>query len=237
MKVYWWEYAILIIAILYVVLMFCMYFNAPSIENYITDSKEIEWTSYENFLEKADNGDLILLSGDSKGERTCRWAVGCVFSHVGIIFREKEDSVDKLYIWEADIGQKSKAGPRIIRLEDKLERYKGFRVAGWTPLKGSRPSTKDILNLVPKYVHKKLDNWMLIWLLPNWSIFNGMKKDRKTVFCGELIADSLQDLGILDRTRPAANYSPRDFHIDSNNSKPKELFPKYEYTKTIFINF
>jgi hypothetical protein len=243
MKVYWWEYLLLIIAVIYIYVLYDMYFNAPNIEKYIKGNQDISWTSYKEFLEKADNGDLILLSGDSKGERTCRWAANCVFSHVGMVFREKDVKTgeSKLYIWEADVGQRSKPGPRIMVLDDKLSRYKGFKIMGWTPLmKGKRPSKESILKLVPKYHHKKIDNWMLVWLLPNYSIFNNTKKDRKTVFCGELVADSLQDLGILDRSIPAANYSPKDFHIlpfKESDQKPKGLSKDFIYSQTIFIEF
>jgi hypothetical protein len=30
------------------------------------------------------------------------------------------------YIWEADLGQKTKDGPRVIKLKDKLKLYRGY---------------------------------------------------------------------------------------------------------------
>ncbi len=191
------------------------------------EKSDISSLSLDRFLDKVGNGDLLLLSGSTKGEKSCKWATGSVFSHVGFLFREvNPDGNNIVYIWEADVGQGSRNGPRVMALEDKLARYHGHKVLGWRQLSGPRPSLKEILKLVPKYSKKTLDTEMWSWVL------NGFVKDDKKVFCSELTAMTLQDLKILDSKELPCGYSPQNFH-----EKLRGLKSQYNYSKTIFIRF
>src|SRR5690606_7754369 len=115
------------------------------------------------------NGDIILLSGDTPGEKTCRWCTGTIFSHVGFLFREKHPVTgeDIPYVLDCDLGQKTKSGVRVLPLRDKLHRYKGFRSGAVKKLivkkDSSRPSIEDIVRVIAKYTPIEFDNNVLSW--------------------------------------------------------------------------
>lgn len=221
----WWEWTILALAVIIGVLLLLMYFRAPTIDS--LQNKEL--CEYSKFLKKANNGDLVLFSGDTRGERTCRWASGSPFSHVGIVFREFLDGKNILYIWEADVGQGSRKGPRIMKLEDKIAKYKGFKILGWTALKEElRPSREAILALVPDYRRYTLDNLMLVWVLSKLGLSKLLSRRRDSVFCSELVALSLQRLKILEGSLDPQRYSPGDFYLQKDSGN---------YLKTVFVKF
>lgn len=230
----WWEWLILVITCIFIIGLGWVYYGSPDIEKYLTKTPGLKHTSLENFLNEADNGDLILLAGTTRGERSCRWATGSIFSHVGFLFRETNPTAKKdvVYIWEADVGQGSKDGPRVMALKDKLDRYHGFKILGWKKLLGPRPSLGRILEVVPKYSDKTLDTQMWPWVLSNSSALSNWSKDTQKVFCSELVAATLQDLKILDTKVSPYGYSPQDFHENLQG-----LLPPYYYQETIFVRF
>jgi len=226
---------VLVLTTSIVFLLLLIYFTAPKIESL----RNIRWVSYSEFIKNVDNGDLVLFSGDSRGERTCRWFSGSPFSHIGLILREpaslsREDIQESIvYIWEVDIGQGSRRGPRIMKLEDKIREYKGFKVLGWTSLQeGPRPSREAILKLIPKYIDHELDNLMWMWVIARLGV--AIEK-RDKVFCSELVALSLQDLGILKKSTVATRFSPGDFYLSGKS--PPGVLPPYVYSKTVLVKF
>ena len=192
--------------------------NSPDLDNYISKHREqINWVSINDILDNAGNGDLIFLSGNTKGEKTCKWCTNTMYSHVGFLFRENHPDTgeDLLYIWDSDLGQKTKEGPRVMLLKDKLKKYKGSKYISWKKFKGERPDTEDILKIVNKYGKLKFDDKILSWWVSNDNTVSNflykLIKNNNEVFCSELIAMTLQDLNILDRTKKSAWYSPGDF--------------------------
>jgi hypothetical protein len=217
-EIWLWTIFLLIVGI--VMMYIYIQHSAPNLEkrwNIIPSNKK---TTLSKFLEQADNGDIILMSGDTRGERTCRWCAGTVFSHVGFLFREihPETKEDILYIWDCDIGQKSKDGVRIMPLKEKLDRYKGFKICGWRRFVGERPDTKKIVDLIGNYLNLDFDSKIVTWWVsrktPDGGGLYRLFKDQTKVFCSELLAMTLQDLNILHPTRIAASYSPADFEKD-----------------------
>src|SRR5271156_1768825 len=138
-------------------------------------------------LSTLDNGDIFFLTGSTVNERVIRSFLECPFSHVGLLFREN----GVLYAWEADIGQRYRKGPRVMKFNDKLQRYKGESLVGIRRLEGKRPSTENILKSISKHRHKRLDDMMLAYLF--CPLFN--RRDK--VFCAELVAKTLQECFVL----------------------------------------
>lgn len=168
-------------------------------------------------MDNANNGDLLFFCGDTRGERVCRWCTSSMFSHVAILFREihPETQENVVYVWEADVGHKSKRGPRVMRLEDKLKYYHGSKYTFWRALSVNdveRPTTESILNVVEKYKHLEFDDSMMSYYFSNTVLFNPMK-NRTTVFCSELVAMTLQDLGVLNTVHRPVYYSPGTFSL------------------------
>lgn len=72
-------------------------------------------------LEKAKEGDVILFAGKTFGEKMIMWWFGGDTSHVALVLGKDEDRL----LYEADIGQGENSGVRLIKLDKKLERWRG----------------------------------------------------------------------------------------------------------------
>jgi len=212
---------------------------APNLKQYVERFyDDLNWVPIEEIFQKADNGDLIFLSGDTRGERTCRFCTDSIFSHIAFLFKEihPETGENILYVWESDLGQRSKDGPRILPFKEKMKRYHGYPYLMWRRLEGERPTTRSIMETVHKYAHYDFDHQIFSW----WSSEGLLSplyyfvKDDKKVFCSELVALTLQDLNIVDRGKKAAWYSPKSFSdeniigLHKNYRYGERCFSKWE---------
>jgi hypothetical protein len=217
----WWEITILLFGLIGLIWFLSCRYLAPSLENVVS----FDISTKEYVMSKIQNGDLLFFAGTSQGERTIRFFHNSYFSHVCMVFRD-ERGLDKpspensIFVWEADLGQKYKDGPRIMRLSEKLNRWKGFKIGMWMRyiprdvFGMDRPKTEDILNIAQEYLNldKEMDMLMASWFFSRWpesSIFKFLKGNK--VFCSELVVDTLQKLGIVDKIRHASWYSPESF--------------------------
>jgi len=234
-----YEWIILIVLIVSCILYLVIQTRAPNLENYIKNNSSVLRCSYltvdlnrkqpgfsdVSFLEEVGNGDLIFFCGDTPGERTCRWCTGTMFSHVGMLFKERhpESGKELIYVWESDLGQKTKDGPRVIKLVDKLEKYHGQLHFMWRKLKKNNPPTDNIMKVVQKYKNYEFDNKMLSWWVsyPILGFLHDFVKDEKKIFCSELIALTMQSEHInmlsveKDQSYLASSYSPKEFTLAS----------------------
>ena len=176
--------------------------------------------SREELLDKASTGDLILLSGTTYGEKLIKRLSGSCYSHVGLVL--KQDG--KVWLWEADLGQRHKDGPRLILLSEKLDRWTGSKVGGWIPLSPgtTRPSPEKVLEIIYPHTTKEMDRKMTKWLAashPDSWLYSSMSEPNK-VYCSELVAMTLMELGLLDTSHSPAWYSPQTF---ANRGDPKSF--------------
>ena len=212
------EWSIFIISLLLLSMYVYMLKSAPNIEKYVNKYKhELNWIRYEDLVEIVSNGDFILLSGNTRGEKMCRFIPDSIFSHVGILFKEydKKTKTEEIYILDSDLGQGYKEGVRVSHLKTKLERYKGFRIGAIKKLNGkNRPDTLDILKLFEKYKNHDFDHVILTWFTANYPNIHKYFKNENRVFCGEFIALILQDLNILKRNKLPSWYVPGDFYTN-----------------------
>jgi hypothetical protein len=167
-------------------------------------------SSISELLEQVDNGDLLFFSGETYGEKAIRWYSNSYFSHVAIVLRDMENGKSVPFLWEADIGQRYREGPRVMRLQEKLERWKGSPFIAWRKLIGKRPSTQSILEVVDKFEHYQMDNSMTSWFWADHPFISDYLKEDKTVFCSELVVLTLQELGLMNNDKKAYSYSPED---------------------------
>lgn len=229
------EWIILIILIIIAIVYLISQIFSPNLKNYINKYNHIlSWVDLDSFLSNANNGDLIFLCGNTRGEKSCRWWSNSIYSHVGMLFREihSETNEDILYIWESDLGQGSKDGPRLLKLTDKLKRYHGYPYLMWKQLicsNENKPSTENIMKVVHKFKEYEFDNYMLSWIS---SIF----KRKNYMFCSELIAETLTDenIKILNKEKYSYEYSPESF---ASSRIALNLNHGYVYSNGNFINF
>nr|QBK85701.1 MAG: permuted papain-like amidase [Marseillevirus LCMAC101] len=235
------EWLIFIIALLLILFYFYILASAPKIEAYVKkNEKYLNWLNYEDILNEVENGDLILLAGDTHGEKLCRWFPGSIFSHMGLLIREKqkETGEDRVYIWDCDLGQGYKEGVRMSLLDNKIRRYKGFRIGALKKLKVSpgqqRPNSQDIVELYQKYKDLDFDHVIATWFLADYPKLYKLAKNPEKVFCGEMVAEALQELGIMKKDRVPAWYVPGDFYRPADRL---HLEDGYEYGTTYFFRF
>ncbi len=214
-----WLVLIFVLCLLFLSWFAIIFFTAPNIETYISKNN-VSLTQLDDLVNTADNGDLIFLAGDTFSERSIRRYHGSFYSHCCIIFRDKDESVEGKgeivpYVFESDMGQGYRDGPRVMRLTDKLSRWKGLKYGLWkrySPLK-DRPSSEDIRRVAQNFLKYNFDKSMVSWIFsgyPESALFLYFKPP-KTLFCSELVALALQNLGIIEKDHSPTWYTPENF--------------------------
>lgn len=217
MKVLIHEKILLVLGCIAIVYYIIVQWNYPSLQKYI-DTHTPKIHTVDDILPTIENGDIILFSGDTRGEKTCKYFTNTFFSHIGFLFREKhpETGENVIYVWESDLGQNTKDGVRILPLKNKLQLYGGCKIAAIKKLLVyplvERPSTQKIVGLIGDYIDLEFDHKILSWWTANFPVLYRLIKDDTTIFCSELIAAIYQKLGILRKDKVSAWYSPGDFH-------------------------
>lgn len=177
-------------------------------------------------LEKCQTGDILLFQGHSSESRLIEFVTGSKFSHVGMVLRDP--SKPRPMIWQA--------GPDPVISDDpdpetgtvhggaqcgwldealKLMDSQSYRdTPFWRPLTGVTRDAgwvKAILGCIARVEGTPFP--------PIWEMFEeGFEGDLKiatptsTLFCAQLVALSLQEIGILPPDDPPANwYDPKRF--------------------------
>jgi len=178
----------------------------------------------DDILSQVDNGDLVFLSGRTFAEKAIKLWTGSYVSHVGLIVREVDNETGESipYIFEADYGGGHKDGIRLMKLKDKLDRYKGDKIGGWRRWKGRRPTIEQMLSIVGKYTSQNytMDPSMLCWIFSNrpegmmYRMFR--KPGDKTIFCSELVIMCLRELKMIQSDEKIPTwYSPNTLAVES----------------------
>jgi len=194
--------------------------------------------SHQTIFKNINNGDLIFLSGDTSGERLCRWFSNCMFSHIGLLFVENNE----IFVLDSDLGQKMKEGVRVQKLNDKLVKYKGIRIGAikrinfFTENHSNRINTKEkiptskFINLIEKNKNVGFDNKMLTWFFGDIPVLRDIFRNKNQVFCSEFAAKCLMELEIIKKDEPT-KYGPGDFY------RKFDVISKYDYSKPEFFSF
>jgi len=199
----------------------------PKLSTYIFKKDKLTWMNRSD-VNTVDNCDLIFFSGTTLGENMFKWFGDCIFSHVGIISKEN----GKVYIIECDMGQQSKNGVRVILLEDKLNRYKGERIACIKKLYGEKIPIEN-MNIINDYLNTTFHINVIRWLFADYYI---SPKNEKSMFCSEFVSVILQRLKIIKNYNEKGKmpywYSPGDYF------KNKVIMhDNYFYGENIFFRF
>jgi hypothetical protein len=185
--------------------------------------------SKEDILDTVENGDLIFLSGKTYAENMCKWLGDCIFSHIGILFRENSN----LYILDCDIGQSYRDGVRVSLLDDKLLRFKGDRIACIKRLIGEKPLQHCVSKIVNESLNIDFSNNVFRWVFPNY-----VKYPTKKMFCSEFVSYFLQKLNILKSKHEGGEnpcwYTPGDYF---KNKIQNHFKRDYFFGQNIFFSF
>lgn len=145
------------------------------------------------------NGDLLFFRGLSWSEKTIQTYTLCRYNHVAMVVIDQGSR----YLWEADVGEAYRQGPRLVPLETKLAKWGGTKEVAIRRI-DKEVDKRQILDFARGRLDTAFDRSMLRWLFAWWP------RKEECYFCSELIAETLITLGILDPRRRASSYSPRD---------------------------
>ena len=171
------------------------------------------------------SGDLLLFSGKSLFSHSIRTFTNSRWSHCGMVINDKHKSPE---IW--DVSKKTYGGEvALYNAEDRIALYdgdiayrplqqangaRGFSskdAAAFQPIKDNllgRPYETNKLELMKAAFDPKIFGYELAKNHP----------DLSSIFCGELLAETYQRLGLLQADLPANEYVPADFdknHVTS----------------------
>lgn len=156
-------------------------------------------------------GDLLFFRGLSWIEKTIQAYTRCRYNHVSMVVEE----LGRYFLWEADVGEGYRKGPRMIPLELKLQRWRGTSEIAYRPIK-KELVLDSLLKVANRKVSGEFDKSMMKWLTDWWP------REGEKYFCSELVVATLQALGLLGTQRRASSYSPKDLafgHLDSHVNK------------------
>lgn len=189
----------------------------------------IHHDEYIQKVKQFNTGDIFFLSGDTIGERVCRWLGNSPFSHVGMIINEG----GKLFALECDAGQGAKAGVRIINFMEKLYRFRGDVVAikRLVCKPNDIPTVQKVLLHAKRYLQKDLDDKMIKWLFSDIPILKDLFYNPNEMFCSEFIYELYSDLQIIQRMKCGSSVTPNDFVMNRLSFHSNYSFGNVEYYK------
>lgn len=175
---------------------------------------------YADIRDELDTGDLVLFSGSGPYSRVIQTATLSPWSHVGMVYCLPPDCV---FLWEAVVtstwkdffrGDGLKGGVRMQLLSDRLRDYRGCEVAVRRLLKFPRtPAVYQNLSTFRRATKQAPYERHVPELLK--SVYDGPwgrnHEDLSDFFCSELVAETYQNLGLLDEAKPSNEYVPADF--------------------------
>jgi len=191
-------------------------------------------SNYSEIRPKLKTGDVVLFQSGkwwSPGTLAIRLGTWSRWSHVGMIVHlRKWDLVLLLESNTSDsmtditIGQGHK-GVQLLSFSEVVRKYQG-KIA-IRQLEFDDPPDEDSVNQpIAKFrrsiksapYEKKLLEMALIPFRFAWDV---LKPDKSSLFCSELVAEALKELGVLNlENRPSSTFAPKDFQDDTPNPLP-----------------
>ncbi len=183
----------------------------------------------EKRLERLYTGDLLLFS--SQCSKVLKYLFANQWTHVGLVYR---DADSKLWIWESNLpidpaqekkGRRPrKSGPQLVDLKRKIRHYRGYVAVRHLVHDLERLSRAAInqrfSDCFRRYYHTAFETnyrrFVSIYIQHDPAQSKPSKKNAPAgIFCSELVASTLQDLGIMKKQRDPAYHWP---HYFSNTS-------------------
>lgn len=173
------------------------------------DLTKVTKVEYDSVRPNLDTFDLVLWSGNGRLSRFIQYGTRSTWSHVGLVVKMPGDI---LMLWESTIH--SSEGNVVDGVQ-------------FTPLSlsimGDMAVRRMTANRTPDMFDKlmavraELDgrpferSWMEFFLAGYDGPFGHNTRDLTTLFCAELVAETLQQVGLLDPAKSSNEFTPRDF--------------------------
>ena len=163
------------------------------------------------------NGDVIAFQGSDPGAKAIQIGTKSKYSHVGLVVRIVEVSVDRVFILESV----NPGGVVLVPLRRKLKAYRGK--AWWLSLRtdirkadiSSKAVDEGVRTCIYKWamgeLGKKYDLKMIKSIVK--SLFFKSKAPRENdeeYICSELVARAFKEVSILPKRMTTSNITPKD---------------------------
>jgi len=221
---------------------------------------------FDEIEENFQTGDIILSRGTEAFSKLIRKGTMSTWSHAALIIRNpspnvrkiykidqnEEDIKEKVFIFESDTETQDKrqgGGTQLFPfrrwMKNCIAEYGDSYLVVWRSLK--RPETMKLaldLDLFPS-----IDEWLISMYgigyersraqLVKSALHRNKDEDLTTIFCSELVAATLKNIGILHPEASSNNFVPRDFTSDQRlDGKDIVLYREgFQFDKEVRIRF
>jgi len=186
------------------------------------DFKQV--VKFEEFLDDARTGDIMLFSGEGTFSDIVRATSSMAYwSHCGIVV--KLDGHKDPYLFEStkeeeprdELTNTFKTGPKLVSLRTKIETYGGLPIAyrrlhthkdKKEASKLRRKMTRIILDFAREVSNKPYEENIGELIGAVWRT---NEPDTTGYFCTELLAETLKRIGVLNSDYPDNDYQLGDF--------------------------
>jgi hypothetical protein len=166
-----------------------------------------------------DNGDLLLFGGSSRLCRRIKRLTGCKWSHLAMVARHPASG--RLLLWEATGGpelpdlatHEIRPGVNLYDLEEWIRHYAEDTAIRRLHVERSEAMRAALLVFYEEVRGRPYERNRLELLRAGYDGPFGANRqaDLSSIFCSELVAEAYQRMGLLPKTPPSNEYTPRDF--------------------------
>lgn len=170
---------------------------------------------YSSVRADLDTFDIALWSGSGQLSNFIKRCTFSTWSHCGLIIKMPGDL---LMLWESTIDDTCN-GVQLTPLSKSVYGTVAIRKMNIQ----RTPELFDRLMAVRKELDGRQfeDSWREFLLAGYDGPFGSNTRDLTTLFCSELVSETLQRVGILGNSLPSNEYTPKDF--SSEAAKPLDL--------------
>lgn len=177
-----------------------------------------------------ETGDLVSCTLPNWSAKVVKLFTRSIWAHTGFIWNLD----DQAYVIEI-FWKRKRNGLFITKINDWIDRIvksKGMRLS-YRKYNGPKIEDKKIFNIVKKYKKLQVDICIPCWMSSLFQIpYYEDEKIRKKIFCTELIAIIMQELGILRKKYHSSCYSPRKLMFNKLDTTDN-----CSYDKSVFVEF
>lgn len=168
------------------------------------DDNDLPSTTRKKCIDKAQTGDIVVVSYTSKRGKIVRVFTGSLWIHVGLIVRTR---AGKVYVLEAARYSRSEHGILAKPIEEWLDFNEGNFIA-WRPYKGKGIDPTSLRGLLEETSKADVNLFVVDWLKTMYKTSYVPHKTRDKYYCSEFVAHSLQELKVLSRVNDPSGYKP-----------------------------
>lgn len=173
----------------------------------------------------ADNGDIILFSGESRFSGLVTFFCGSQWSHIGIVYKPKNSMPMLFESVKSDNDPTKEVGVRLLSLRDSLMNFRGKSMALRCLCIPEISMLRDpdikktwqehlrssMAKCVQEYRGKKYEDRLFNFIFARFTSISIDYETRGRLFCSELVAICYQTMCILDPRHSSIQFSPDDF--------------------------